>query len=570
MSKGGPSGQDSALDQLLSDHQRWIDSKGAEGQRLDLSGRTLAGIDLRGRRLDAAILEDVRFDGIYLSGASLTNTCLRGAMFTECDLRDVELAGARGLLPSIFAGCDLSGARLPDDITFEGALKLVEDAARNAGAVFLLSLAACLYCLLTVGTTTDRNLIVNTASTPLPIVDTLVPIAAFYWLAPVLLLFTLVWMHAYLQRIWAVMCTLPNVFPDGLMLLDRVYQWIPLVIGLRHPRGFRLRTRLSTFQLLETALSVAALWFIAPVTILVMWARYIPRHDLMGSLLQLLSLALVLSASGLFGSRAHMTLTRGALDARQRWRERGFTVGALTLTLAATVPLTVSLIEAYDPLSGTRTLEGQFAIDVAETLGLRDRLDLAGADVATRPPAWTAGVGGEVLADLLSSVGPVGLTGHNLDRATAESAFIARVRLDGAVLRELRAPRAIFAQASLIGVDMTGARLPLADLRDADLAAATLRNVDLSGANLRGACLNGSNLAGARLVGADLIGANLSASLELTESQITEAICDVTTQLPLGIDAQSCRQNARAKSQDEKLDESRSRGDTDFVPASCS
>lgn len=78
--------------------------------------------------------------------------------------------------------------------------------------------------------------------------------------------------------------------------------------------------------------------------------------------------------------------------------------------------------------------------------------------------------------------------------------------------------------------------------RGADLIGADLRKVDLQGANLRGALLiaadlRGTNLSGANLIGADLRdadlrGADLSRSIFLTQSQVSSAKGNHSTELP--------------------------------------
>nr|WP_240472921.1 pentapeptide repeat-containing protein [Paenibacillus sanguinis] len=79
--------------------------------------------------------------------------------------------------------------------------------------------------------------------------------------------------------------------------------------------------------------------------------------------------------------------------------------------------------------------------------------------------------------------------------------------------------------------------------RGADLIGADLRKMDLRGANLRGALLiaadlRGTDLSGAVLIGADLRdadlrGANLSRSIFLTQSQVSSAKGNHSTELPL-------------------------------------
>src|SRR4029450_7955864 len=111
-------------------------------------------------RDDAASASDLRADE------------LRGR-----DLRGRDLTKIEGLLPEHLAGADLTGATLPEEIAKFPALEQVKAISGEARKVFIGLLAACVYSWLVIGTTTDLALILNTASSPLPIINTAVPIA---------------------------------------------------------------------------------------------------------------------------------------------------------------------------------------------------------------------------------------------------------------------------------------------------------------------------------------------------------------------------------------------------------
>jgi hypothetical protein len=88
------------------------------------------------------------------------------------------------------------------------------------------TLAACVYSWLVIGTTTDLALILNTASSPLPIINTPIPIAGFYVVGAALLAAVYCYFHFYLQRLWRTLATLPAIFPDGTALDDRTDPWL--------------------------------------------------------------------------------------------------------------------------------------------------------------------------------------------------------------------------------------------------------------------------------------------------------------------------------------------------------
>ena len=146
---------------------------------------------------------------------------LRGA-----DLQGQDLTEVKGLLPEHLAGADLTGAKLPDDIAKFPALDQVAAISSEARKIFIGLLAACVYSWLVIGTTTDVALIVNTASSPLPIINTPIPIAGFYVVGATLLAAVYCYFHFYLQRLWRMLATLPAVFPDGTALDDRTDPWL--------------------------------------------------------------------------------------------------------------------------------------------------------------------------------------------------------------------------------------------------------------------------------------------------------------------------------------------------------
>jgi hypothetical protein len=120
------------------------------------------------------------------------------------------------------AGADLTGAKLPDSLGEPFAnLDTANDVSTNAQNLFIAMLAACLYSWLTIATTSDVNLIVDRASSPLPIIGTSIPIVGFYFVAPFLLVAIYFYFHLYLQKLWEEMGSLPAFFPDGTPLQAR-------------------------------------------------------------------------------------------------------------------------------------------------------------------------------------------------------------------------------------------------------------------------------------------------------------------------------------------------------------
>jgi len=234
------------LNEILEEHWKWVKSGGKEGGKANLSGANLHGADLRdsdltGAKLAMTNLGEANLVRAKLYGADLSLANLRGAILfnaslklanlrkttlREADLQNADLTGVTGLLAGQLAGANVSGAKLPEDIAkFEG-LSHVEETSRNARKIFFAMLLGCVYSWLTIATTTDTRLLTNSASSPLPIIQTQLPIAGFYWAAPVILIALYIYFHLYLQRLWESLSDLPAVFPDGRSLDKRAYPWL--------------------------------------------------------------------------------------------------------------------------------------------------------------------------------------------------------------------------------------------------------------------------------------------------------------------------------------------------------
>lgn len=92
------------IQQILSEHKRWLDSAKIEGSRADLSGAQLDGFDLSDHDLSAAL-----FKGASLNHAKLSRAQLVHTDFSDASLVGADLSGSNLLLTN-FSGCDLRQA----------------------------------------------------------------------------------------------------------------------------------------------------------------------------------------------------------------------------------------------------------------------------------------------------------------------------------------------------------------------------------------------------------------------------------------------------------------------------
>jgi uncharacterized protein YjbI with pentapeptide repeats len=549
---------EAGLSEILSEHETWIETNADSGSQADFSQLTnlqsvnFTGLDLSGARFDGvdlsycvfenSTLKEADFDGaklpqVNLSGANLNRAILHGADVTKAefcgnagdatlfgaDLRDATLVNAdlstvNGLSTKALAGADLTLAKLPPDIAAFKGLEHVSDISRHARTNFFAVIVACVYCWLTIATTTDVALLLNSSSTPLPIIQTAVPLAGFYWAAPILLLALYIYLHLYLQRMWESLAALPAVFPDGRGLDEHAYPW--LLTGLVRACFPKLMTSRSPMSALQNAVSIFFAWCLVPLTVGLFWWRYLPRHDWWGSAFHIAVFVVACTFAWISYRLAIETLkNRNPLDQPSpplwqyylsgtrakpgRWRGPTVSVWIVMPFLV----LTSVAVEA--PKTGIDVID-----DALSHLGAR--ADLFEVEITDKPATWV--------------------------RGNPYNTLPQRVRLSGSDLRNANAERTFFANADLRDADLFNATLENADLQSATLASANLRNADLDGVSLvnanlwladaRGARLNGADLRyahlrgvrffGASLEGAHLFGADL-ADAELRTARLNTA-----------------------------------------------
>ena len=134
-------------------------------------------------------------------------------------------------------------------------------------------LLACVYSWLTIATTTDARLLTNSASSPLPIIGTEIPIAYFYWAAPFILVALYVYLHFYLQRLWDGLAGLPAIFPDGKRVDQRAYPWLLNSLVRQH---FDLLKDRSLIAKSEELITIFLAWWVVPLTLIGFWLKIPP------------------------------------------------------------------------------------------------------------------------------------------------------------------------------------------------------------------------------------------------------------------------------------------------------
>lgn len=493
----------------------------------DLSGARFEATNLACSNLEACDLSNAHFERANLtgagfgsgdSGANLCNAQLREAKLTDCDLSGVK----GGLQHQQLAGADLTGTALPAALIKSlDSLDVVNDISESARKLFITVLAACLYSWLAIATTTDLNLITNRASSPLPVIQTSIPIVGFYVVAPLLLLCVYFYFQFYLQKLWDELGSLPAIFPDGRRLHERSDPWLlndlvrAHVLWLKADRPF-----MSYFQ---QAISIVVAWWLVPVTLLLFWGRYLPRHDLYWTTVQvaLLTVSVTaavslyrLAAATLRGAERQPFSCKGALRNSGGYRAVGtfLAIGGAFMLMSVGAIQGAPANEDTDRWTETGQSPGRWGWvpRAMSVVGYSPFAHLREAELSVRPPNWTGRSDSEF--DLVKGAQ---LQGADLRYADVSYAFLVNAylpgaNLEGAQLEHSDLRLAILRDAILSRADLSYAALHRADLLDTDLTQADLTEVDLTGADLVGVSLTGANLSHADLTGANLMETELS------------------------------------------------------------
>jgi uncharacterized protein YjbI with pentapeptide repeats len=554
------------LKALLEKHRTWLHSDGGNGgQRADLQQTNLQGVDLQGadlRRalfqgsnLEGANLRAVRLQGAQLASANLARADLSGAELSGADLSNTDLEDVKGLSANQLAGATLTNAKLPEAIRQFESLKTITEASKLARPILLLILSAAVFVFLTAVLTDDKALILNTGSQLIPQLKTPIPTAFFYRLAPFVILSLYVYFLLYLHWIWANVSTLPAVFPDGTGLDKRIYPWLLNRLVAISSRGIDEHS-LSHYSLSELV-SILLAWWVAPITLGILWFRYLIMHDWTWTLMHVAFFSAAVGIGKASHQRTVITL-RGELlkaqavppdDKSPAWRRairaiRG--CRSITWTLAATIlTLVISLgaIEGsppstswYDPLASdiknwmnevshrvqSRFLDS-FAADLSglvyndlteENVENLKKVRLNRADLVDAELAG-AELGGMDLKGAIFSMA-------DLEEAKLQGAKLEKADLAGAKLNEADLDYSHLEAANLSSAELKGAHLGGAHLQDAKLNGADLKGAQFFDAHLEGADLTSCEVAGAQFSGAHLQGANLM-SCDLTEANLENA-----------------------------------------------
>ena len=519
--------------EILERHVSWLDSAGEEGARADFSGKNLEIAELVDARLPAALLNKTILEGADLTladfrdaslvQANLEGATLLGTQFQQANLQAADLRGATGLLSPQLAGTNLFSAVLPETISPLEGLKLVRQTASNGGWLLSATLLLDSLAALRVLTTPDAQLVTNSSALPFASIRTALPYVPFYLFGPVVILCLFVCFHLYMQRLWDGIAQMPAIFPDG-RRLDASLPWYARWAALAHFHW--LRKSQSPPAFLEAAIAKLFLYWFAPATVLLFWARYMRLEDLRGTALHIfLAVGAVVAAMN-FPRMAGKSFQPDLPGSGNERKPSHRLVGEFHKSLPPAIGLVLFLLSIgtylgvphdyraaqASPASAIRAM----APDLLWTFGFNPFAQLTEAEVSTKPLGWTG------REEDFAQVKGANLNGLRLRYIQAYGAFLVKARLWRTDLRNAYLSEADLREANLRQVDLQFAVLDAAKLQRAALPEANLRNANLDRANLSDANLSFAELSDATLLDATLDGANMYKS-DLHGAQLQRA-----------------------------------------------
>jgi len=517
-----------ALEEKLASHKEWVESQGMAGQMADFSRAELESAELVGIQLRYADFHDANLKSADLLLADLRDACLMRANLEEACLVGTNLEGANlesadletsmGLVPRQLAGANLRAASLPQQIQEFPALAAFARASHTSILLFAAMTVFNAISWLIVWKTKDAQLIADSSVLPFlhsRSVAAALPVAEFYLMAPALLFVVYLIFQYHLQRLWDAVLELPAVFPDGRVLGSKG-PWI--IIGLLRAHFRWMNQDAPSTRLIEKLVSIVLAYWMAPVTLLFFWVRYLTRQEMHGTALQILffvaSVAVAVYSTTRIGRPVQAWAVNGkrAYPVFREWKifSPGFVtivLGGLLLLLSIGTIAGIPHDRARAPRFSAADIR-RWAPAAFWALGYDPYADLTEAAISEKPSNWNGG------DDQLSSVAGAHLNNANFHYAQAYGVFLAKSHLwradfRGAFLSEADLRNADLGQANLRLAILDRAQLTRANLDRADLTGANLTRADLRGANLSYSSLEGATLVDARLDGASLYSARL-------------------------------------------------------------
>ena len=454
-------GEDATLANVLGAHAKWRATGGQDGARAKLVEELV--VDCRFTDQDFSFVD---FGELDFSRRSLENSNLSYADLSKC----------RWLTEDKLSGTNLRGATLPAGFKEFGPVGQIAEASKNANTMLVTFLAAVLVTILTVFQATDTALFVNSSGAKLPLLQIELPMASFYMLTPFILFALYVHLNINIIRLYELIRSLPEVFPDGFPVYAKIYPWffLGLLFVFRAPQYY---TR-PAFYRLQGLISLIALLIAFPVFLIVIFVRYLAIQNWSGIAILALASSVTVYFSARFLLSAWSVFTRSIINAApSRYRALLDPNHALAFTLTWIGSLVlIHCLAGWVAISSSPPTTGKVDFDsgiprLLAAVGASPFANLTGAELSKRPDGWSPDTPADAL---LAKIPRVSLSGVRLRHAAAKGVFGANV--------------------DLMDADLTGAHFEFSEFQNATLTGVTAANTIFFGANFFKAIFKQSKL----------------------------------------------------------------------------
>ncbi|HEV3121130.1 MAG TPA: pentapeptide repeat-containing protein, partial [Isosphaeraceae bacterium] len=210
-------------EEIVKAHEAWLEAREPKNHAWKVRARIEGDwthADLRGRDL-----RDADCRGADLQWADFTRAKLEKADFRDANLRHSRLAESIGLSAEALGGTDLRSAKLPANIGEFSGLKTVEQVSAALQGMFKISLALCVFNVLTVLSFRDDQILLHTGAgtTQVPLINAAISPGMFAVVVPFIILVFQLYFDVYVHLLWKELSYLPAFFPDGLSIDRRIY-----------------------------------------------------------------------------------------------------------------------------------------------------------------------------------------------------------------------------------------------------------------------------------------------------------------------------------------------------------
>jgi uncharacterized protein YjbI with pentapeptide repeats len=401
----------------------------------------------------------------------------------------------------------------------------IAEASKMAKSISFIYLSLLCYTIITVGTITDRQLLLN-KSILLPILQVNLPVQVFAFIAPTAIIVVFAYMQLYIARIKGLHLQL--IANYGAIPKRRFYPWIYNISNDPEP-GFYGWGQRFFVQFTQWALIFIALVMVINIPLKT-------KHDI---LLYYNLALLILSEYPLLNliNDRYYGFDSSSGKSKSKFRIYFANPGLTVVIIAFLVLLTMAIFSTFTNILGIEA-----PIDV-----LRKSYNLNYQTISTRPDfsfegsywlyldnidmSYSKLIYSDIRMTKLEGANLKGVDARhanfagckllqaNLDGAQFNSAILDSANLDfasaikcdftdakiryaqfvrivatGAIFKRARIENSLFTEASLVSTNFEGTRLSECDFRGANLSYANFQNVDLSNTDISRAIFVGANL----------------------------------------------------------------------------